>query len=135
MPDDLRRKRGKRGSQMIEAVAVGTIIIVIAMALIDLIVMVLANGVNDGAAKNAARAAASQSSLAKAVEAAQNSLKENKKGNAGFITELSLKSLDYVPKQTVSATTKMHVSLPIPVPGIGASYTFLAQATEPVVAH
>jgi hypothetical protein len=124
-----------RGSQMIEAVAVGTVIIVIAMALIDMIVMVLANGVNDSAAKNAARAAASQPSLAKAVAAAQNSLKENHKNSTGFITELTLKSVDYIPNKTVSATTKMHVSLPIPVPGIGASYTFLAQATEPVVAH
>lgn len=137
MPASLsdRIKRRKRGSQMVEALAVGTIIIVIAMALIDLIVMVLANGVNDTAAKNAARAAASQSSLPKAVAAARNAVGDSKKTSAGFITSLILQSVDYVPGSTVSCKTKINVALPIPVPGIGGNYTFMAQSTEPIVAH
>lgn len=130
-----RINRRRRGSQMVEALAVGTIIIVIAMALIDLIVMVLANGVNDAAAKNAARAAASQSTMPKAVAAARNAVGEHKKSNAGFITDLILQSVDYVPGSTVSCKTKMNVALPIPVPGIGGNYTFMAQSTEPIVAH
>jgi Flp pilus assembly protein TadG len=129
------KTRKRRGSQLIEAVAVGTVLIVIAMALIDLIVMVLANGVNDAASKNAARAAANQNSFPKALTAAKNAVQDNKKSSAGFITSLTLQSIDYDPGKTVSAKTKMEVSLPIPVPGVGSSYTFMAQDTEPIVAH
>lgn len=118
---------------MIQAVGVGTIIIIIAMALIDLIVMVLANGINDAAAKNAARAAASQPTFDKAVKAAENSLKDSKP--SGFITSLTLQSVDYDLKNIVSCKTKMEISLPIPVPIVGGNYVFMAQATEPIVAR
>lgn len=130
-PRKLRRR--KQGSLMIQAVGVGTIIIIIAMALIDLIVMVLANGINDSAAKNAARAAASQSTLPKAVAAARNALQDSKP--SGFITSLTLQSVDYDPKNIVSCKTKMEISLPIPVPIVGGRYVFMAQATEPIVAR
>lgn len=136
MPDNIKagfRLRRSCGSGLIEAVSVGFIIIVIAMALIDLIVMVLANSVNDAAAKNAARAAAGQASLPKAVAAARNALQDSKP--SGFITGLVLQSVDYDPKNTVSCKTRMEVRLPIPVIGIGSNYTFIAQATEPIVAR
>lgn len=133
MPDKTRNlKRIKQGSLLIQAVAVGTIIIVIAMALIDLIVMVLANGVNDAAAKNAARAAASQPTLDQAVAAAKNAVQENKP--SGFITSLTVQSVDYDPKNIVSCKTKIEITLPIPVPIVGGNYVFMAQATEPIVA-
>lgn len=132
---DKRRKsrRTKRGSLLIQAVAVGSLLIVIAMALIDLIVMVLANGVNDAAAKNAARAAAGQSTMDNAVIAARNAVQEKKP--SGFITSLILQSVDYDPKKNVSCKTKMEISLPIPVPIVGSKYVFMAQATEPIVAR
>lgn len=126
-------RRRKTGSLMIQAVGVGTIIILIAMALIDLIVMVLANGVNDAAAKNAARAAASQPTLGQAVAAARNSIQENKP--SGFIRSLTLQSVDYDPKNIVSCKTKIEITLPIPVPIVGGNYVFMAQATEPIVAR
>jgi hypothetical protein len=133
MPDKRMRRRGEQGLGLIESVVMGSVIILIAMVLIDLIVMVLANGVNDAAAKNAARAAAGQSTLPKAVEAARNAVQENKP--SGFISSLILQSVDYDPKKNVSCITKMEIRLPIPVPVVGGSYVFMAQATEPIVAR
>jgi len=127
-------RRGRRGEGLIGAIAIGFLLIVIAMALIDLLVMVLANGANDAAAKNAARAAASQNTMPKAVAAARNAV-QDKRMSTGFISSLSIQSVDYDPKNTVTCKTKMEVRLPIPVPGIGSSYTFMAQSTEPIVAH
>jgi hypothetical protein len=127
--------RGKRGSQLAEALVIGIFILMIALALIDLVVMVLANSVNDAAAKNAARAAANQPNYDKALEAAQNAVNGRKDKTASFITSLILQTLDYSDHNIVSCTTKMDMKLPIPVPGMGGNFTFMAKATEPIVAH
>jgi hypothetical protein len=92
----------------------------------------LANGVNDAVAKNAARAAAGQSTLKNAISAAENAVQEKKP--TGFITSLILQSIDYDPQKNVSCKTRMEISLPIPVPVVGSKYVFMAQATEPIVA-
>lgn len=126
-------KRGQRGSQLVEALGIAIFILMITLALIDLIVMVLANSVNDAAAKNAARAAANQPNYPKALQAAQNSVKGSK--SSFFITSLILQKLDYSDKDIVSCTTKMELKLPIPIPGIGGTFAFMAQDTEPIVAH
>jgi hypothetical protein len=120
---------------MAEALTIGIFILMIALALIDLIVMVMANSVNDAAAKNAARAAANQPDYPRALRAAQNSISGRDGKSASFITSLILQKLDYSDRNIVSCTTKMELNLPIPVPGIGGKFVFLAQATEPIVAH
>jgi hypothetical protein len=129
------RKRDQRGSQLAESLVIGIFILMITLALIDLIVMVLANSVNDGAAKNAARAAASQADYPKALQAAQNAVNGPKRNATTFITALALQKMDYSDHNIVSCTTKMELKLPIPVPGIGANFVFMAQATEPIVGH
>lgn len=132
----LRHKRGQRGSQLAEALSIGIFILMITLGLIDLIVMVMANNVNDAAAKNAARAAANQPDYPKAFQAAQDSLKGNGKGKSStFVTALILQKLDYSDGNTVSCTTRMELKLPIPVPGIGANYVFMAKDTEPILVH
>jgi Tfp pilus assembly protein PilX len=129
------KRRGQRGSQLAEALTVGIFILIIALGLIDLIVMVMANSVNDAAAKNAARAAANQPDYPKALQAAQNAVNGGKRQHASFITALVLQKMDYADKKIVSCTTKMEMKLPIPVPGIGGDFEFLAQSTEPIVAR
>lgn len=131
----LCRSRGQRGSQLAEALAIGIFILVITLGLIDLIVMVMANSANDAAAKNAARAAANQASYPKALQAAQTSLNGRKASASSFITSIILQKLDYSDKNIVSCTTKMELKLPIPIPGVGGNFVFMAQDTEPIVAH
>jgi hypothetical protein len=128
------KHRGERGSQFVEAVAIGIFILMITLGLIDLVVIVMANSVNDAAAKNAARAAANQPDRRKAVEAALNAV-NGRKGQIGFINALILQDLAYEDHNIVSCTTKMDLKLPVPVPGMGGNIQFMAQATEPIVAH
>jgi hypothetical protein len=127
-------RRGQQGSQIAEALVIGIFILMITLALIDLIVMVMANNVNDAAAKNAARAAANQADYPKALQAAQNSV-GSRRNAASFISSLTLQKLDYADHEIVSCTTKMELKLPIPVPGVGGTFSFLAKDTEPIVAH
>jgi len=131
----LCHNRGQQGSQLAEALVIGIFILMITLALIDLIVMVLANSVNDSAAKNAARAAANQADYPRAVQAAEKSINSSRAATASYLKSLILQKLDYTDNNIVSVTTKMELKLPIPVPGIGSNYEFKAQATEPIVAH
>lgn len=126
--------RRQQGSGFVEALAVGMLILVITLALIDLIVLVLANGINDTAAKNAARAAANQVEKEKQIAAARGSIKGSKASGSGFITSLKIKDL-YPMDGNITCITEMKLKLPIPVPGIGADFVFVAQDTEPIVGH
>jgi Tfp pilus assembly protein PilV len=130
----LCHNRGQRGSQLAEALVAGIIILMITLALIDLIVMVLANNANDAAARNAARVAANQPDYPRALQAAQNSLNGRAKVGS-FITALILQKVDYSEHNIVSCTTKMDLKLPVPVPGIGSNFVFMAKDTEPIVGH
>ena len=125
--------RRSSGAGLVEAAAVGILILMITMALIDLIVLVMANSINDTAAKNAARAAANQAEYRTALQAAEHSIKGM--NASGFITSLVLQDLVYTDKQTVQCITKMNLKLPIPIPGIKADFEFTAQDTEPIVGH
>lgn len=134
MPDSKTRTQFRRsqGSGLVEAVAIGILIMVITLALVDLIVLVLANGINDTAAKNCARAAANHKEQSKQIQAAENSLKGSKA--SGFITKLTIKDL-YPKGGNITCITEMRLKLPVPVPGVGADFVFVAQDTEPIVAQ
>ncbi len=126
------RSRAKRGSGLIEAILAATILVPIALFLLDLTVMIIANSMNDTAAKNAARAAANQPNGGAAHAAAQKAL-------ATFQASAIVKSLAisefYYPSKgvgSVSVVTVMEVKLPVPVPGF-AGYTFKAGDVEPIV--
>jgi len=127
------KSRGGRGSGIVEAVTIGVVLIALTLALIDLVVIVMANGVNDTAAKNAARAAANENTGDGAYAAAQTSVNSLKP--AGFVSSLTLSTVDYTPGGVVTCRTKIEVKLPVPVPGIGATFLFVAQATEPILTH
>jgi hypothetical protein len=130
----LCHRRGQRGSQLAEALAVGIFILMITLGLIDLIVMVLANSVNDAAARNAARVAANQPDYPKALKAAQDSISGRGKPGS-FISSLVLQKVDYTDRRIVSCTTRMELKLPIPVPGIGSNFVFMAKDTEPILSR
>ena len=131
MPNDLDRRyrRNKRGSQLTEAVLAAFILIPVALGMLDMIVVVIANSINDSAVKNAARAAANQTNGGLAVQAEQSALSSFKKSS--IVKSLTIDDLQ-LDKENVTCTTKMEVHLPVPIPGC-ADVTFKARASEPVV--
>lgn len=108
---------------------VAMILIPIALCLLDLIMLVVANSINDQAAKNAARAAANQPGGEEAFTAAQNAMKTVHTSNV--IKSIKLIDIDYN-KNSVSCTTEILVQLPVPFPG-WSEVTFQARDVEPVL--
>ncbi len=124
------RNRSSRGSSLAEAAVAAIILIPIALAIIDLIVIVAANSMNDTAAKNAARAAANQQDAVTAGEAASDAFSTFHKSNV--ITAFS-GDLQWTAERAIVDTT-ITVHLPVPFPGF-SDLTFKARDVEPVVAH
>ena len=102
----------------------------VALFILDLSVVIIANSINDSAVKNATRAAANQPSGQKAVQAATQSLASIR--STTIIKSIALEEVTYVPDQKVTCRTKMIVRLPVPLPG-QSNLTFVARAVEPVV--
>ena len=130
--DQAMRSRGKRGSGLIEAILAATILVPIALFLLDLTVMIIANSMNDTAAKNAARAAANQPNGGAAHAAATKALASFQASS--IVKSLAISEFDYPAKGVGSVTvvTVMEVKLPVPVPGF-TGYTFKAGDVEPIV--
>jgi hypothetical protein len=125
--------RSRRGQSFIEAVCAAFIIIPIALCLLDLIVLVVANSMNDTAAKNAARAAANQPDGPSALAAAQKSL--NSFHGSAIVNSIIIADLSYPDPNNsgaVSCVTQMQVHMPMPFPGF-ADITFKAEDVEPIV--
>lgn len=122
--------RRRNGSSVAEAAIAAIILVPIALAILDVIVVVSAIQMNDTAAKNAARAAANQLNQQDAGEAAQNALSTFHKSS--IIKRISV-SLKYS-GETVVSETSMDVHLPIPFPGF-SELTFNAKDVEPIVTH
>ncbi|MBS2000119.1 MAG: hypothetical protein U0103_17780 [Candidatus Obscuribacterales bacterium] len=125
-----KNSRSKNGSSLAESAVAAIILVPIALAIIDLIVIVAANGINDTAAKSAARAAANQQDAVTAGQAATNAFSTFHTSNV--ITAFSGDS-DWNPERVV-VETKITVHLPVPFPGF-SDLTFKAKDVEPVVAH
>ncbi len=127
------RKRTRKGSGLIEAVTAAIILVPLALAMLDLIMVVIANCLNDTAVKNAARAAANQGDGTSALNAAQNALEKFAASQIIKGIELEISGFDYpANKEAVTVETKMTVHLPVPVPGFG-SIDFMAKDVEPIV--
>ena len=140
----MRQRRNRRGSQrgvsLIEAALGSLILIPIALLIVDLIAIVIANSMNDTAVKNCARAGANQPDGALANQAAEKA--RTRVGDAemavatfqtsGIVKSLTLAGLDYTPGETCTANTIMEVNLPVPLPGF-SNMTFNGKATEPIV--
>lgn len=127
------KKRGRGGSGLVESIGMGIVLIVIAMALVDLVVIAMANSVNDTAAKNAARAAANETDPGLAYRAALKSLETAMK-SATFIRNISLDDLKS-DGDVVTVRTKMNISVPVPIPGVGGDFVFMAQDSEAIVGN
>ncbi len=123
-------KGSGRGQGFIEVVSVALVLIPLALALLDLIVVVIANSMNDTAAKNCARAAANQGDQNSANQAAAKAL-------ATFNSSAIVHSINQQctwTTDTATVKTTMVVNLPVPFPGFG-QLTFVAQDVEPVVSN
>ncbi|CAN5583761.1 hypothetical protein BH11CYA1_BH11CYA1_24600 [soil metagenome] len=132
MHHNSNKSRSRRGSGLIEAILAATVLVPIALFLLDLTVMIIANSMNDTAAKNAARAAANQPEGGAAHAAAVKALATFQASS--IVKSLTISEFDY-PAQgvgSVSVVTVMEVKLPVPVPGF-SGYTFKAGDVEPIV--
>jgi uncharacterized membrane protein YhiD involved in acid resistance len=126
-----KKVRKARGSGLAEAAVAAIVLIPLALGMLDIIFIVLANTVNDTACKNAARAAANETNGTSAMDAALKSLSSFQPSS--ILTKLELISLD-IPQtaDSVACKTKIDVVLPVPVPGI-SKISFMANAVEPIV--
>jgi hypothetical protein len=130
-----KRARTRKGSGLIEAVTAAIILVPLALCMLDLIVIVIANCMNDTAVKNAARAAANQNDGGTALNAAQNALAKFQATSIIKTIDLQLALFDYpADKEAVTVETKMTVHLPVPFPGI-SEVDFMAKDVEPIVAQ
>ena len=125
-----RTRRDKCGYTFAETFLGACILVPVALFILDLSVVIIANSINDSAVKNATRAAANQPSGQKAVQAATQSLASIR--STTIIKSIALEEVTYVPDQKVTCRTKMIVRLPVPLPG-QSNLTFVARAVEPVV--
>lgn len=123
--------RRNKGSGLAEAAVAALFLIPLALGILDIIFIVLANNINDTACKNAARAAANQTNPSLATDAAKKSLSSFQPSQ--IIPSLQLISVD-IPQDysSVACKTQIIVKLPVPVPGF-SQVTFLANAVEPIV--
>jgi hypothetical protein len=132
----MKSSRSKRGSGLIESVLAAFILIPLALCIIDLIVLVIANSMNDTLVKNMARAAANQTDGGQAYQAALNARQSFKP--SPIVDSIDLETFDWPPNgasdPAVSVKTKMVVRMPVPFPFYGDKVTFIAADTEPVVA-
>jgi hypothetical protein len=124
-------RRSERATSITEAIVGAFVLVPIALCLVDLGVLVVANSINDTAAKNGARAAANQADGHDAFFAAQDAV--NAFHTSPILKSITLLTVDYPPDQSsVSVKTQVVVKLPIPFPGLD-NLTFQAQDVEPIV--
>lgn len=127
----ISRRRSRKGASLIESALAALILIPIALAVLDLMVIVAANSMNDTACKNAARAGANQPDGPSAQKAADKSLDSFQ--TSGIVKSIVIEDYNYTgPKGVFSVTTSMVVNAPVPFPGL-TNMTFKARAVEPVV--
>lgn len=130
MRKKLQRNRAKKGVSLIEAALGSLILIPIALLIVDLIAIVIANSMNDTAAKNCARAGANQPNINAAALAGEKALATFQQ--SGIVKSLVMDDMTYADGGVCTATTIMVMRVPVPFPGF-SEMTFNAKATEPVV--
>lgn len=125
------RRRKSRGTSIVESALAAILLVPIALGILDLIVIVVANSMNDTACKNAARAAANQSEGSLAFNAAKKSLESSKASS--IVKSIAFEIFDWQGLDgNVTCSTKMVVRLPIPFPGM-QEISFVAKDVEAVV--
>ncbi len=127
----MRSFRRKRGQALIEAVCIAMILIPLALCLLDCLVLVIANSMNDGCAKSAARSAANQSDEPTALKAAKDVV--SALHTSAIITHVAMPGFFYdINSGKVSVMTQIVVHLPMPFPGF-SDLTFQAKDVEAIV--
>lgn len=122
----------RRGQSLVETLAGFLILIPLGLFSFDLTIVLMANQTNKEIAENAARAAANQLGVAKAMQAAIGAI--NKAPKSSNITDITLLDLNYdVFAGNVSVTTEVDVQLPVSFPGVG-KINLRCTATQPIVA-
>ncbi len=127
------QRRNQKGQVFIEVLCGMFVLIPIALAALDLVVLVLGNQANDSLAKNCARAAANAQDASKAKEAALQVVNDFPASPLIEKVELDQSALAYDSKENVTTETLITVRIPATFPGMEPKIQFRARATEPVV--
>lgn len=122
--------RKAKGQCLIEVTLAAIFFIPVVLMGMDLLAVTLANSVNDHLAKDAARAAANQQSMANAQTAAIKAINALKKST--IIENIEMVDFQYQSNERVSVTTRVHVKLPAPFAFMERT-KLIASATEPIV--
>jgi len=127
----MKRRRAK-GVGLVETIVIAIVLIPVTLFFLDLIVLVLANSINDGACKNATRVAANQATGPDALAAAKGAI-EAVKSNS-IVKSVRIVTLDYdeLNHTTCSVETEVVVRLPVPFPGY-SQFKFVARDVEPIL--
>ncbi|MDZ4835175.1 MAG: hypothetical protein SGJ27_15470 [Candidatus Melainabacteria bacterium] len=126
-------KRNQKGQVFIEVLCGMFILIPIALAALDMMVLVLGNSANDSLAKNCARAAANEQSADKAKQAAMQVINEFPASPLVEKVVLDQSKMTYDAKEEVTVETIITVRIPVVFPAMPSTMDFRARATEPVV--
>lgn len=129
-----RSGRAQKGQVFIEVLCGIFILIPIALAGLDVMVLVLANSANDSLAKNCARAAANSQGSGAALTAAQQVVSHFP--NSPLVEKVELDNSKLMFNTTAGAVvteTVMTVRIPVTLPGTQTTVKFRARASEPVV--
>jgi hypothetical protein len=127
----MRINKRARGQALIEAVCTAMILIPLALCLLDIMVLVMANGMNDSCAKSAARSAANQADDITALSAAKKAV--SALHTSAIIKSVSMPGFFYDSGSgKVTVQTQIEVHLPMPFPGL-TDLTFQAKDVEAIV--
>lgn len=123
--------RSEKGQNLIETMAGFVILIPIALAAFDVWTLSSAAQLNEQIADTAARAAATQSTEQKALEAAISAVENSQLTNV--ITSIQVQDCKYDPGLgMIRLTTVMNVKMPIPFPSF-SQVTCRADSVQPIV--
>ncbi len=125
-------RRKTKGVGLVETIVMAIVLIPVTLFFLDLIVLVLANSINDSACKNAARVAANQRTFNDAITASEKAVAAYSKNS--IVRSLKILTMDYdeAGHTKVAVTTEVKVHMPIPFPGY-SDFTFLAKDVEPII--
>jgi len=126
------KRRKAKGVGLVETIVMAIVLIPVTLFFLDLIVLVMANSINDGACKNATRVAANQATGTDALAASQKAIDAVK--NNSIVQSIRIVTLDYdeAAHTTCAVQTEVVVHLPVPFPGY-SDIKFVAKDVEPIL--
>jgi Tfp pilus assembly protein PilV len=126
------RNRKRNGDALVEVLLGAMILVPIALGIIDISFLAIANTANDNLARNAARAAANQQQPATADDAATKVV--DAFPISSIIPNVTLvEPIAFAASQNVTVKTIISVKMPVSFPGFDPDVKFVAQHTEACV--